>query len=145
MNVEASNFWSFYQAKTKGEGRPFQHLVRHAADRNRTGVSRHHHRRDQACVDCLLPWCLGIVSDDPLRNVAYADWDDLLEMKRAAQGGPFAHMWMARLSTANAASRTASDNVGCAWQVRARSSDEPPNSISTAASWINSPAPIPMM
>ena len=30
-----------------------------------------------------------------------------------------------------AASFTASDSVGCAWQVRARSSDEPPNSIST--------------
>jgi hypothetical protein len=44
-----------------------------------------------------------------------------------------------------AASFTASDIVGCAWQVRARSSDEPPNSISTAASWIISPAPAPTM
>ena len=40
---------------------------------------------------------------------------------------------------------TASDMVGCAWQVRARSSAEPPNSISTATSWIISPAPKPTM
>ena len=50
-------------------------------------------------------------------------------------------MWMARFSTAMAASLTASDMVGWAWQVRARSSEEPPNSITTAASWISSPAP----
>ena len=54
-------------------------------------------------------------------------------------------MWMARFSTAIAASFTASDSVGWAWQVRARSSDEPPNSIGTAASAIRSPASAPMM
>lgn len=44
------------------------------------------------------------------------------------------HMWIWRFSTANAASLTASDMVGWAWQVRAISSDDPPNSIRTAAS-----------
>ena len=47
---------------------------------------------------------------------------------------PAAYIWMARLSTA--ASFTASVKVGCARQVRARSSAEPPNSMSTAASAI---------
>src|SRR3954454_23060271 len=55
------------------------------------------------------------------------------------------HIWMARLPTASAASLTASERVGWAWQVRARSSAEPPNSISTAASWIISPASAPTM
>ena len=48
-------------------------------------------------------------------------------------------MWIARLPTASAASFTASVSVGCAWQVRARSSADPPNSISTAASAIMLP------
>src|SRR5690348_18349331 len=43
-----------------------------------------------------------------------------------------------RLSTDNAASCTTSDRVGCAWTMRARSSDEPLNSIATTASAINS-------
>ena len=55
------------------------------------------------------------------------------------------HIWMARLPTASAASLMASERVGWAWQVRARSSAEPPNSISTAASWIISPASRPTM
>ena len=38
-------------------------------------------------------------------------------------------MWMLRLATAIAASLTASVSVGWAWQVRAMSSAEPPNSI----------------
>ncbi len=46
------------------------------------------------------------------------------------------HMWIVRLATAMAASLTASVSVGCAWQVRARSSAEPPNSMITAASAI---------
>src|SRR5260221_14343756 len=46
-------------------------------------------------------------------------------------------MWMARLSTANAASFTASVNVGWGWQVRAISSDAAPNSMATAASAIH--------
>ena len=37
---------------------------------------------------------------------------------------------------------TASSRVGWAWQVRARSSDEPPNSIATAASAIIVPVVI---
>src|SRR6201985_3647183 len=55
------------------------------------------------------------------------------------------HIWMARLPTASAASLTASERVGWAWQVRARSSAEPPNSINTAASWIISPASAPII
>ena len=43
---------------------------------------------------------------------------------------------MARLATASAASFTASVNVGWAWQVRAMSSDEAPNSMAIAASAI---------
>ena len=43
-------------------------------------------------------------------------------------------IWIERLSTPSAASRTASERVGWAWQVRAISSAEPPNSISTTAS-----------
>src|SRR5690554_2909744 len=54
-----------------------------------------------------------------------------------------AYIWMGLENVARAASLTASDIVGCAWQVRARSSEEPPNSIRTAASWIISPAPKP--
>jgi len=46
---------------------------------------------------------------------------------------------------AMAASRNASDNVGCAWQVRAMSSDEAPYSIARTASPIISPALDPMM
>ena len=41
-------------------------------------------------------------------------------------------MWIGLKKAASAASLTASASVGWAWQVRARSSDEPPNSISTA-------------
>ncbi len=65
-------------------------------------------------------------------------------LPRAGRGGAN-QIWIDRLSTPIAASFTASDIVGCAWQVRARSSAEPPNSISTAASWIISPAPKPTM
>ena len=54
-------------------------------------------------------------------------------------------IWIGLKKVASAASFTASDMVGWAWQVRARSSDEPPNSISTATSWIISPAPKPTM
>ena len=45
-----------------------------------------------------------------------------------------------RPSTANAASRVASDNVGWAWQMRARSSLAAPNSMATTPSEINSDA-----
>src|SRR5665647_2906915 len=47
---------------------------------------------------------------------------------------------MARLATAMAASLTASGSVGCAWQVRAMSSAEAPNSMASAASAIMLPA-----
>lgn len=50
------------------------------------------------------------------------------------------YIWIGLAKVARADSRTASDMVGWAWQVRARSSDEPPNSIRTASSWIISPA-----
>src|SRR4051794_39889198 len=52
---------------------------------------------------------------------------------------------MARFSTASAASFTASVSVGCAWQVRAISSDDPPNSIATAHSITRLPASGPTM
>ena len=45
------------------------------------------------------------------------------ELKYDAPVAP--HIWIARFSTASAASRTASDMVGCEWSVRAMSSDEP--------------------
>src|SRR6266478_3779990 len=59
--------------------------------------------------------------------------------------GDVAHIWIERLTTESAASLIASERVGWAWQVRARSSAEPPNSIRMAASWIISPASRPTM
>lgn len=56
----------------------------------------------------------------------------------AAPGGR--QMWIGLNQAASAASLTASDSVGWAWQVRARSSAAPANSINTAASAISSPA-----
>src|SRR5438105_2376421 len=55
------------------------------------------------------------------------------------------YIWIDRFSTAMAASLTASVSVGWAWQVRAMSSDEAPNSIATAASAIMLPASGPRM
>ena len=52
---------------------------------------------------------------------------------------------IARLATASAASLTASLNVGWAWQVRAMSSDEAPNSMAIAASAIRVSASGPRM
>ena len=49
-------------------------------------------------------------------------------------------MWIGLNQAASAASFTASDSVGWAWQMRPRSSAEPANSISTEASAISSPA-----
>ena len=54
-------------------------------------------------------------------------------------------MWMARPSTASAASFTASLSVGWAWQMRATSSAEAPNSIAVTISAISVPASGPMM
>ena len=48
--------------------------------------------------------------------------------------------WICLFSTDKAASLTASENVGCAWQVLAISSELAPNSIAIAISAINSPA-----
>src|SRR5690606_16432347 len=47
-------------------------------------------------------------------------------------------LWIARLSTAMAASWMTSDRLGCAWQMRARSSAEPLNSIVSTPSWTSS-------
>src|SRR5437868_220185 len=74
-----------------------------------------------------------------LQNAAQHERSSTIRFNRTYQ------IWIARLPTASAASLTASDRVGWAWQVRARSSAEPPNSISTTASWIISPASAPMM
>src|ERR1700689_4626800 len=52
---------------------------------------------------------------------------------------------IARLATASAASLIASVSVGWAWQVRAMSSDEAPNSMAMAASPIMLPASGPRM
>ncbi len=54
-------------------------------------------------------------------------------------------MWIALPSTASAASFMASGRVGWAWQVRAMSSEEAPNSIASAASAIIVPASGPMI
>src|SRR5690606_7814385 len=54
-------------------------------------------------------------------------------------------LWMARLSTAMAASWMASDRVGWAWQIRARSSAEPLNSMVSTPSCTSSEALGPMM
>src|SRR5690349_7623956 len=59
---------------------------------------------------------------------------------RPPQGDGKNQKLIARLSTASAASLIASVSVGWAWQVRAISSDEAPNSIATAASPIILPA-----
>ena len=59
--------------------------------------------------------------------------------------GRHGQMWIARPSTARAASLTASASVGWAWQVRAMSSLLAPNSMATAASAIRSPARGPRM
>src|SRR5690606_30113519 len=56
-----------------------------------------------------------------------------------------AQIWMAPSPSISAASRMASDRVGWAWVVRARSSEEPENSIRTVSSWIISPAFVPMI
>ena len=48
--------------------------------------------------------------------------------------------WICLLSTDKAASLTASENVGWAWQVLAISSELAPNSIAIAISAISSPA-----
>src|ERR1700685_322704 len=52
---------------------------------------------------------------------------------------------IARLATASGASLIASVSVGWAWQVRAMSSDEAPNSMAMAASPIMLPASGPRM
>ena len=73
---------------------------------------------------------------------------DILILRRFAKRsleGRTPYIWIGFCHAPSAASFTDSDMVGCAWQVRARSSAEPPNSISTAASWIISPAPKPRM
>src|SRR6185437_7047247 len=54
-------------------------------------------------------------------------------------------LWIARLSTDSAASCTTSDRVGCAWMMRARSSEEPLNSIATTPSAISSETSGPHM
>src|SRR5579875_2363466 len=54
-------------------------------------------------------------------------------------------LWIARLSTDSAASCTTSLRVGCAWTMRARSSDAPLNSIATTASAISSDTTGPHM
>ncbi len=81
------------------------------------------------------------------RNTGSSPASTKLNIEKAARAGLFTitemaanHIWIGLAKVARADSRTASDMVGWAWQVRAKSSDEPPNSISTASSWIISPA-----
>src|SRR6516164_764781 len=69
---------------------------------------------------------------------------DGLTVKSGNDEGETAYQKLiARLATASAASLIASLKVGWAWQVRAISSDEAPNSIATAASPIILPASAP--
>jgi hypothetical protein len=80
--------------------------------------------------------------DDPDGRDAGRACDDDLDLLgrclRHAQ--PRVQAWIAPSPQASAASRTASEKVGCAWQVSATSSAEAPNSIATQISWIRSPA-----
>src|SRR5947208_4178473 len=74
------------------------------------------------------------VRDEPTaRETLLVERDDILHQ-------PFSE----RLSTASAASRVTSDIDGCAWLMRAMSSDEAPNSIATTASVISSLARPPI-
>src|SRR5690606_28657437 len=72
-------------------------------------------------------------------------WLRFLKRRRLRRGGAFVRgrldqlaLWIARLSTAMAASCTASDRDGWAWQMRARSSAEPLNSMVSTPSWTSS-------
>ena len=56
-----------------------------------------------------------------------------------------AQMWIGAPWVASAASLIASSSVGWGWQLRARSSEDAPNSIASAASAIIVPASAPMM
>src|SRR5437879_5334332 len=71
--------------------------------------------------------------EPPARETLLVERDDILHQ-------PFSE----RLSTASAASRVTSDIDGCAWLMRAMSSDEAPNSIATTASAISSLARPPI-
>src|SRR5437879_41353 len=77
---------------------------------------------------------LRSIADEPAaREALLVQRDDILHQ-------PFSE----RLSTASAASRVTSDIDGCAWLMRAMSSDEAPNSIATTASAISSLARPPI-
>src|SRR5689334_2798271 len=75
----------------------------------------------------------GIGDEAALLQVLSIEGDDIL-----------AHPLSDLLSTASAASRITSDIEGCAWQMRAMSSAEAPNSMATTASAISSLARLPI-
>src|SRR5690606_8682058 len=83
---------------------------------------------------------LGFVGDEaPLAQGLRVIRADIHGQKSAA------YRFSVRLSTARAASLTASDRVGCAWQMRAMSSAAPRNSMMVTASAISSEAIGPTM
>src|SRR5262249_11575135 len=118
------------------------------SDRHRAGVGRGHHRHDgpglrrhrsrRGRARLHAPR----IFQPAVPALAALDLAAAGAVKRAPA---LRHIWMARLSTANAASFTASVNVGWGWQVRAISSDAAPNSMATAASAIMLPASAPTM
>jgi hypothetical protein len=110
--------------------------------RNRTRTAKRQSAYIHRCPTALFVLRYGRRSGRIVRSKPYST----LAVDPASNRGRSAlQICIARFATAIAASFTTSDIVGWAWQVRARSSAEPPNSISTAASWIISPAPKPTM
>src|SRR6516225_8067124 len=125
--------------------------VGRVSDRHRAGVSGRHHRHDgvglwghRAGTDRIGLHGSRVLQPALPAFPAFA----LMATSRARVAWDrrrASHIWMARFSTANAASFTASVNVGWGWQVRAMSSDAAPNSMATAASAIILPASAPTM
>ena len=86
----------------------------------------------------------GFLTDFPDASRARVPGGRGVEGERRALS-PVFQMWIARPSTASAASRKASDRVGCAWQVRAMSSLLAIISIAKTPSAIISDAAEPKM
>src|SRR5690349_14512877 len=90
----------------------------------------------------LLVKALQALHRAPLRRVR--DEAPLLQVLAVERDDILAHPFSDLLSTASAASRITSDIEGCAWQMRAMSSAEAPNSMATTASAISSLARLPI-
>src|SRR5262249_407967 len=79
--------------------------------------------------------CHRLLSLEPPRKATIPAYFPPGRTSRARRAS---HRWIARFSTPSAASFSPSHSVGCAWQMRPRSSALPPNSITLTASAINS-------